>query len=252
MRQGGNGQIRRFFKKLEIEHAIIQTLYHTKAAEHYREKLKERVESIMSGEIKSERRILKKKSSTTLSGFLLEDRERRSLGGSASGASSSGNYAVDKVYQVSFCDGPMGMTLTKNHREHASVSRLVSEGQAQTAGVGIGDVVVGVGGMALQHYDDIMERVSLLPRPLVLDFAHLLKKSSPKKATSPHNHSSPPQQHTQAASTSAPATPARPSPSSSSTPSTESSNIDTTLPFTMSLTRGETFIQVCYHITHTL
>ena len=48
MRQGGNGQIRDFFRKLDIENTPIVTLYSTKGATHYREKLKERVDKIMS------------------------------------------------------------------------------------------------------------------------------------------------------------------------------------------------------------
>ena len=57
MRQGGNGQIREFFKKLQIESTPITTLYSTKGASSYRDKLRERAEKVLSGEIPYERRV---------------------------------------------------------------------------------------------------------------------------------------------------------------------------------------------------
>jgi ADP-ribosylation factor GTPase-activating protein 1 len=48
MRQGGNSQIRSFFAKMNIENSPIETLYRTKAAKYYREKLKERAEKVIT------------------------------------------------------------------------------------------------------------------------------------------------------------------------------------------------------------
>lgn len=46
MRQGGNGQIREFYQKLQIENSPITILYSTKGASHYRDRLKERSEKV--------------------------------------------------------------------------------------------------------------------------------------------------------------------------------------------------------------
>ena len=182
MRQGGNAQIRRFFKKLEIDQSPIQLLYCTKAADHYREKLKERVDAIMSGQMKSEKRVVKKKFFATSSG---------SFDGHDGGSPNQG-LKPDQVYQVAFQEGPMGMTLTKNSREQASVSRLLPEGQALKAGVATGDFVVGVAGKTMENYDEIMHMIPLMPRPLSISFARLQsKKSSPKKTSSSPQQSSP-------------------------------------------------------------
>ena len=43
-------------RRLQIENSPITTLYSTKGATHYRNKLKERVEKVLSGEISSERK----------------------------------------------------------------------------------------------------------------------------------------------------------------------------------------------------
>lgn len=47
MRQGGNGQIREFYKKLQIENSPITILYSTKGANHYRDRLKERADKVI-------------------------------------------------------------------------------------------------------------------------------------------------------------------------------------------------------------
>ena len=46
MRQGGNGQIREFYKKLQIENSPITILYSTKGADHYRDRLRERADKV--------------------------------------------------------------------------------------------------------------------------------------------------------------------------------------------------------------
>ena len=52
MRQGGNDQIRRFFRKLDMDTSgSINSIYCSKAADHYRLRLKERVAKILSGEL---------------------------------------------------------------------------------------------------------------------------------------------------------------------------------------------------------
>jgi hypothetical protein len=102
MRQGGNGQIREFFDSLQIGNSPVQTLYRTKGASHYREKLKERVDKIMSGEIKSETHILESNNPS-----ITNLKENQSIEVSKSKSSSI------RVFNITFGSGPLGLTLTK-------------------------------------------------------------------------------------------------------------------------------------------
>lgn len=158
MKQGGNSQIRRFFKKIGIDNTPIQTLYCTKAAEHYREKLKERVDKIASGEIVMERKV----SSERLT--------KRTISNDSAGM-SKGPSVQHHVITAKFGPGPMGMTLTKDYRDHAIVSRLVPGGPAQQQGVKVGDIAIGIAGKTLGSYDEIMHMIPLMPRPLDVRFS---------------------------------------------------------------------------------
>ena len=126
MRQGGNQQIRRFFQKIEIENSPILTLYCTKGASHYRERLRERVEKIMSGEIKSEKRIVHNsaKEPTILASTSLKS-------SIPNGIHTPSNISMStriENFRIMFADGPMGMTLTKDSKEMALVSKLIPGG----------------------------------------------------------------------------------------------------------------------------
>jgi hypothetical protein len=173
MVQGGNGQIKRFFNKVGIENGPIQSVYTTKGASHYREKLKERVEKVMSGEISSER-----KSSKNISQLETE---------SPSSSKKSDSSPHDEYYDAAFGEGTMGMTLTK-HRGKAVVSKLVSGGMAQSNGVKVGDYIVCVAGAHMEEYDDIMHKITTENRPIVLRFARY-QKNSPKRPTEHLQHS---------------------------------------------------------------
>lgn len=126
MRQGGNQQIRRFFQKIEIENSPVQTLYCTKGASHYRERLRERVEKIMSGEIKSEKRVIfspKKPLPNQLPKNSLNSIEN----GQMITTKGSSNTKTE-TFRIMFADGPMGMTLTKDSKDMALVSKLIPGG----------------------------------------------------------------------------------------------------------------------------
>lgn len=156
MKQGGNSQIRRFFKRLEIDNSPLQTLYCTKAAEHYREKLRERVDKVLSGEILSEKRSKSEK-------MKIQHPTSPPLPPPPPSKSITAN-----VITARFGAGPMGMTLTKDYRDQAYVSKLVPGGQAQQQGVKVGDIVISVAGKTMGSYDEIMHMIPLMPRPLEL------------------------------------------------------------------------------------
>lgn len=161
MRQGGNSQIRRFFSKLEIGKEPIQSLYCSKAAVHYREKLKERVSKIMNGEISSVKRNIPKLPSSDVDDRIHEKQPSKKA----------------FVYSVLFGEGPMGMTLTKDHKERAAVSKLVEKGPAQANGIKVGDFVVGVGGRMASTYSEIMILITGFNRPIELKFSRVAGRS---------------------------------------------------------------------------
>jgi hypothetical protein len=125
MRQGGNQQIRRFFQKIEIENSPILTLYCTKGASHYRERLRERVDKIMSGEIKSEKRIVHNSPKP----LILTSTSLKTNSSNEMHSQNSLNMSTRiENFRIMFADGPMGMTLTKDSKEMALVSKLIPGG----------------------------------------------------------------------------------------------------------------------------
>lgn len=57
MRQGGNGQIKDFFDKIDLvyQNNHITSIYSTEGASFYRHRLKDRVDQVLAGEFPSER-----------------------------------------------------------------------------------------------------------------------------------------------------------------------------------------------------
>lgn len=154
MRQGGNGQIKRFFRRLEIATAAISELYNSQAAEHYRKKLEERVDKICSGEVKSHVRIFHKVRSTSNdSNKSVEELSR---------------VTASNIYSVKFGLGPLGITLTKDYNGEAVISRVVAGSPAETAGIQPGDYVKGVANIFSDKYDDIMNMICTSPRPFTI------------------------------------------------------------------------------------
>ena len=148
MRQGGNQQIRDFFRKLEIHNSPIVTLYNTKGASHYREHLKDRVDKILRGEITSHRKIpvatAAKSPSTRPSAInigSLTSKSRNSSSGN--GALSEDKLQKNEKYSVRFNEGSMGMTITKDWKGGAIISKLVQGGAASSGGVLVGDTIIG-------------------------------------------------------------------------------------------------------------
>jgi len=172
MRQGGNEQIKRFFRKLEIENSPVKTLYCSKGANHYRERLKEKVGKIMSGELKSESRVIphssrhrNTRSQSAIAELMLNG--AKSEPGSLNAEKRKSSF---EQYHVSFGEGPMGMTISKDFGGRALVSKLVTGGPAERSGVGIGDHISGVAKKRLDDYDEIMHMIPCLARPIAIQF----------------------------------------------------------------------------------
>lgn len=161
MRQGGNGQIKRFFKRLEVFNSHIQELYSSRGADHYRKKLEERVDKITSGEIKSHVRIFRKVRSTSTD--------------SHKSVEELSKITASNIYSVSFGLGPLGITLTKDYNAEAVISKVALGSAAAQAGIMVGDYVKGVAGIFSDKYDEIMSMITAAARP----FTILLLRCSP-------------------------------------------------------------------------
>ncbi len=168
MKQGGNGQIQRFFERMEFRNKAISEVYCSEAAESYRQKLSEKVKKIISSEVEvSEGSPMLKSTPTT------------SPPSSSSGNSSHKPYGGNSsTFSATFGEGTMGMTLTKDHADLAVVSKVVPGSPAERLGVLVGDFVVGVKEKAIQKYDLVMHQISFSPRPIVIRFGRL---NSPPK-----------------------------------------------------------------------
>ncbi len=176
MRQGGNDQIRDFFRKLEIHNSPIATLYSTKGASHYREKLKERVDKIMKGEIPSLRNNTKPFTPTI-----------KEISSTIKTVSGNKKEKIEN-FTATFAEGPMGMTITKDFKGAAVISKLVPGGQGNIAGILVGDCIVGVAGKILSDYDEIMHMIPCMKRPVQLTFTRVnVISASNTKPISPTN-----------------------------------------------------------------
>lgn len=181
MRQGGNQQIRNFFAKMNVENSPVETLYRTKAAAYYREKLKERVQKVLAGEISGERRTSPKP----------EDKAAHKHDKPSHSQPQQPQQQLHPVFgrrkmtqlQVQFGDGPMGMSITKDGFGQAQVTRLVPGGAAQQQGIRVGDYIVGVAGKNVGGYDEVMALIPVLPRPLRLLLFQPIHEEAKKPAT---------------------------------------------------------------------
>lgn len=172
MRQGGNGQIKRYFRKMEIDQSTIYTLYASKVSDHYRQLLKERVAKVLSGEILATRRLTRKVD--------------RSASDSALRRASEDNYRDRmgrsfEAHDVVFSIGPMGMTIANDHMHRAVVSKVVIDGPADHAGVLVGDCITSIDGTSTEDYEHVMQLIMNGPRPISLRFSRLVRQSQKQK-----------------------------------------------------------------------
>jgi hypothetical protein len=153
MKQGGNTRLRDFFRAQNSEHSSIENRYQSTAAEIYRSKLKEVVQnSLLSNP-----------------------------------PSISSLDLVDSItIECTFLGGPMGMTLMKDLNSRAIVSRVVTDGQAFQRGVCVGDVLESIGGKKPSSYEELMDLILLLARPIQVQFLRLRPiHFSPSPSSSP-------------------------------------------------------------------
>lgn len=147
MKLGGNSRFHEQLGKSGIGGDIsIAALYLSVEAESYRSRLKNAV------------------ANSTIE--IIEDL----LGGTSLSPYRYNSKHYGTHLDVTFMEGPMGMSISKDHNGRACVSRLVSNGGAETKGVRVGDVVEMVGGKRMGGYDQIMRMIPMLPRPLSIVF----------------------------------------------------------------------------------
>ena len=173
MRQGGNEQIKKFFRKLEIENSPISTLYCSKGASHYRERLKEKVDKIMAGELKSEPRHVHSRRNMG-NAHHKNARSQPALGDLMRNDPTLGlnrRKPSIELFNVSFPEGPMGMTISKDFGGRALVSKVVPGGVAEASGVFIGDHIAGIARKRMDNYDEIMHMIPCMKRPILIQFS---------------------------------------------------------------------------------
>jgi predicted metalloprotease with PDZ domain len=161
LRQGGNKKMREYFKQThadaDFENLSIVDLYESEAAQHYRERLRERVRHILS------------QSSVTLTSVpneLFEYKRKKSVDSSA----DSCEEKTHEFHSVVFTADKLGMRLSKRQHNAAVVSHLTPGGFAQQSGVRIGDYVWGVGDQISDDYDDLVRTITASRRPLTVFF----------------------------------------------------------------------------------
>lgn len=71
------------------------------------------------------------------------------------------------------------MTLKKDESSRAIVARLVSDGAAQKKGVCVGDIVESIAGQSFLSYEELMDAILLLPRPVQIQFLRPQKIGTP-------------------------------------------------------------------------
>lgn len=171
MLQGGNSQLREYFDKLKIENAPIEKLYQLRASAHYREKLRERVcflalDNGLSGE--SPNTVLKKKSS-----------HRNSFGNE-----SPSSRLPSRLVNAIFSEGPLGMTLCESADGNTYVSQVTAGGSADKNEVKVGDLVVKVAGRQVSNYEEVMDSIPFIQRPMRLEFLRIIEQQQASKKAS--------------------------------------------------------------------
>ena len=62
---------------------------------------------------------------------------------------------------MTFHSTPFGMTVTRDTNTHrtAVVSRVISDGQAATVGIRVGDMIIGIENKWIEGYDDFLAKM---------------------------------------------------------------------------------------------
>jgi hypothetical protein len=139
LKQGGNSQLQNFFKSENISHLPLESRYESQAAETFRSQLREVV--------------------------------RRNVSNSPLRDEQSPPFPKDHViFEFTFWEGPIGLTLMKDEDSTAVVARLVANGPAHKKGVCVGDRIESIAGQSFLSYEELMDLILLLPRPVQIKF----------------------------------------------------------------------------------
>ena len=174
MKCGGNSRFHELIGKSSFggsSQGEISTLYQSTEAESYRLNLKEKVSCAL---VEIEEGFQESPSKDLLILDVADNSEE--------------SNQTDTNWEVTFLDGPMGMSISKDHSGRAYISRLVPNGPAESKGLCIGDIIEVVAGKPMTDYDQIMHMIQLMPRPLQLTFVRHVKnslKSLPPNPTTP-------------------------------------------------------------------
>lgn len=105
---------------------------------------------------------------------MLENVQRLSLqgelGASSADSTSSRLHPAIGEYQVVFNNAPLGLTLSSNRRKQAEVIRIKTDGNAEKAGVQVGDILCQVDRFNVEQYEEAMKILPGCVYPLLLRF----------------------------------------------------------------------------------
>jgi len=164
MLNGGNRKLHEYFEKFNIKKTATEIFYQTKESFSYREKLKEIVcfnilDNTLSGSPNVSRNVSRKNLTVEDDNSLNEIRKI-----------SNGNINQNLSISAVFGDGPLGMTLSETAEGNAYVSKVIKGGNAERNGILIGDLVCKVEGTSVTNFDEIMDSIPFIQRPLHIDF----------------------------------------------------------------------------------
>ena len=193
--QGGNGQLREYFRKHKIDHLPLIQVYIRNETDLYRLQLRDRVNRILSGEIPSEpyrKNIVTEvytevynnscNNSSSMSPCNYNNNStNNTISNSNSNSAKDTHYnninsnnttsqpSISKI-KVIFLTGSLGLTLSQNGFGNAVISKLEVGGQAQLSGCHIGDYVISVNEVDVYDYIEVIRAIKESPRPLKVAF----------------------------------------------------------------------------------
>lgn len=187
MLKGGNGQFKETVKKIDStinlsNNALkipekMANVYLSSAVEAYRQNLLRHVHQIMRGDSRSPN-VSEETDVFTSSIAEYEDIWPWQQDLSASPADVpclqndvSSSFDAQSFVNITFQDGPLGMTLTKDSKSgRAFVSKLIRGGVAHSVGVRVNDSIEEVNDCTTDSYQDAMHQIQNSQRPMTLKF----------------------------------------------------------------------------------
>jgi C-terminal processing protease CtpA/Prc len=127
-----------------VNHLPLELRYESEAAEIFRSRLREKV---------------RQKVSNNPTALISEEQ-----------SPTAHSPSEHLIFEFTFWEGPIGLTLMKDEDSRAVVARLVTNGPAQQKGVCIGDRIESIAGQSFLSYEELMDLILLLPRPVQINF----------------------------------------------------------------------------------